>query len=337
MNQTNATPDLPDEMFDDEQPFELRESHFFTVDQKFLLSGSARSFDLYTKRGEQFLLYRSSDLPFTPQDAETLGQSGTKVLYILNSEREKYLHYIEKNMLTTLVDNTIPMESRAATLYDMSTSVIGDLLANPDSKRHVTRSRELVDGIASFVGHAPGALQSLFQQDRMDAYVVTHCINTCVFGIGLAAAVGVKDPNDIRLLGLGCLLHDIGKQVIPERIVNKPGKLSPQEWMIMKRHPELGVQLCRKSGGIEELALHPILQHHERIDGSGYPRALKGDQIHLFGKITAAADIFDALTSDRPYSPANETFPALKLMKEQLEGKLDPEIFRHLILMLKAG
>ena len=336
-----TTPELPQELpegsFDDDQPFELKESHFFAVDQKFLLSGAARGFDLFTRRGDQFLLYRSGDLAFTVDDADALGQAGFRVLHILNSQREKYLQYLEKTMLTTLVDESIPVEARSTALYDMSASVIGDLMANPDSKRHIARSKELVEGIATFVGHAPGAFQSLFSLDRLDAYVVTHCINTCIFGIGLGNTMGITDGAEIKALGLGCLLHDLGKQVIPQRIVNKPAKLSAQEWAIMKRHPELGVQLCRKSGGIEELSLLAIQQHHERLDGTGYPQELRGDQIHLFARIVAAADVFDAMTSARPYSPGHDTFPALKLMKEQLAGKLDPEVFRQLVLMLKAN
>ena len=342
MNATEFSDECSADPFDGDPLLTLGDAQFFSVDRNVLLSDPARDFDLYVKRGARFLLYRSKEFSFTAEDATALVKGGTRVLYILNSEHGKYIQYLEKSLLTTLVDEAIPLDTRAAALYDLSASVIGDLAANPKSKRNLARSKDVVDGIARFAGCSSGALRSLFSQERPEAYAITHGIDTCIYGIGLGAASGIKDPDDLRALGVGCLLHDVGKHLLPDRIVNKPAQLSAAEWTILKRHPELGAQICRNSGEIDERSLVPIQQHHERMDGSGYPQGLSGDQIHLFSRITATADVFDALTSDRPSSPASEafpaqgTFPALKTMKEQLEGKIDPETFRQLVLMLKA-
>lgn len=330
--------EFPEDLFDtdDDEPFELDSSHFFAVDTKFLTSTSGREFDIYIEQRGKYLLYRSMDTILTKEDTEKDRQGGRNTLYILNSEREKYLNYIEGSMLSTLMDDTISASDTSSALYNMSTNVVSDILANPESKRSVNRGKKLIKGLTTFLNNAPDAMQHLFNQDRMESYIVTHCINVAIFGLGIATRVGVTDPEEVQALGLGCLLHDVGKQIIPQRIINKPGKLSPQEWVIVKRHPDLGVQLCKKAGGVSDLALRAIVEHHERLDGSGYPRALKGDDIHLFGRICAAADVLDAITSDRPFQDARDTFPALKEMKNEANSKLDPVIFIELVKMLQS-
>jgi HD-GYP domain-containing protein (c-di-GMP phosphodiesterase class II) len=335
----NSSADFADafatDPFEGDHPLERDEDQFFAVDRNFVLSGTTREFDLYIRGGERFLLYRSKEFPVTAADATALAKGGTRTLYVLNSERGQYVAHLEKSMLQTVVDDSIPLDARADALYDLSASVISDLAANPMSKRNLSRSRDVVDGIATFIGFSSGALRSLFSCERSEAYAITHGIDTCIYGIGLGVASGIRDRDELRALGVGCLLHDVGKHLIPERIVNKPAHLSSAEWAILRRHPELGVQICRNSQEIDERSLVPIQQHHERLDGSGYPRGLSGDQIHLFSRITAAADVFDALTSDRPYADAEPTFPALKRMKDEMDGKLDTDAFRQLVLMLK--
>ena len=313
---------------------ELDESHFFPVSLEHLGLQTAREFDLYVKRESGFALYRRGDVPLTAADLASLDGKIDKTFYVLRSERDKFMLYMEESVMSEMIDDSVPLEKRADALYSLSAAVITELLADPASKRSVQRCRRLVDGVAKFAANAPAALRSLFTQDRMEPYLVTHSIDACVFGIGIGRRLGVDNPDDIRDLGLGCLLHDIGKRAIPESILSKPGNLSPQEWMVMKKHPELGLRMCEKAGGVPALTGVTIIQHHEMVDGSGYPKGLAGDDIHLFGRIIGGADIFDALTSDRPYARGRDSFPALKLIKSEFRDKLDPAVFTELVRML---
>ncbi|MFC1512341.1 HD-GYP domain-containing protein, partial [Candidatus Latescibacterota bacterium] len=122
-------------------------------------------------------------------------------------------------------------------------------------------------------------------------------------------------------------LHDIGKSLIPIRILNKKGTLSSIEWEIIKEHPDKGYRLLEKFGTISEEIEIIVLQHHERHDGNGYPRGLKGEQIHIYAKICMIADVFDALTSYRPYKEKYSTFDALKIMKNEMYKNFNPEFF----------
>ena len=133
------------------------------------------------------------------------------------------------------------------------------------------------------------------------------------------------DKEHIVELTLGALLHDLGKVAIPHDVLNKPGRLSNKEFTLIKNHPMVGAKKIRDMGlpDSERLAI-VALEHHEHLDGHGYPRGLKGDQIHPYGRIAAVADVYDALTSERAYKRPYTPAIAYKLMKFCSPGQFDP-------------
>ena len=133
-----------------------------------------------------------------------------------------------------------------------------------------------------------------------DNYTFAHSVNTCVLGVCLAKKMRIPG-HEMRKLAVGLLLHDIGKLLVPESIVNKPGKLTDEEFKVMKKHSQYGWELLRKNNTISPLSRIVALQHHEKYNGTGYPDNLKSDKIHIFGQIAAIADVYDAMTSDRIY------------------------------------
>jgi HD-GYP domain-containing protein (c-di-GMP phosphodiesterase class II) len=146
-----------------------------------------------------------------------------------------------------------------------------------------------------------------------DAYTFQHSIDVTIMGVVLAKRAG-WDASKVRLFGIGCMLHDIGKVFIPEELLRKPGRLTPDEFDTMKRHPKLGYDLIKSiAPTLGSLVPQVAYQHHERQDGSGYPRSLTGNntlgrnapgQIHEFGSLAAVADVYDAMASMRPYRKA---------------------------------
>lgn len=133
-----------------------------------------------------------------------------------------------------------------------------------------------------------------------DNYTFSHSVNTCILGIALAKKLKVS-PVDISKLAIGLILHDIGKILVPESVVNKPGKLTDEEFKLMKKHSEFGWDILKKKDEIAPLSRIIALQHHEKYNGTGYPDGLKSDKIHFFAQIAALADVYDAMTSDRIY------------------------------------
>ena len=159
-------------------------------------------------------------------------------------------------------------------------------------------------------------------------YLYAHAVNVAV----LSVMIGVNlDYNAIRLkeLAWGALLHDLGEMVVPPEIAGKQGKLSPEEWLEVKKHPEQGFELMRK--GSREIPMpvaHVAFQHHENFDGSGYPRRLKGDEIHEYARIVAVANVYDALVADRPFRPGFSSHIACEMMMTMAGRFLDLDILK---------
>ena len=157
-----------------------------------------------------------------------------------------------------------------------------------------------------------------------DMYTFAHSVNVAMLSGILATLLGM-DKEHIVELTLGALLHDLGKVAIPHDVLNKPGRLSNKEFTLIKNHPMVGAKKIRDMGlpDSERLAI-VALEHHEHLDGHGYPRGLKGDQIHPYGRIAAVADVYDALTSERAYKRPYTPAIAYKLMKFCSPGQFDP-------------
>ncbi|ORM66976.1 HD-GYP domain-containing protein [Pantoea rwandensis] len=158
---------------------------------------------------------------------------------------------------------------------------------------------DLVDDIAGTITREPTALLSVARLKNHDDYTYLHSMAVCGLMISLGKKMGL-DEHQQRRLGMGGLLHDVGKAAVPLEILNKPGKLTDEEFTIMREHPIVGAQMLMEADAGEDL-LDIALHHHEKVDGSGYPHKLKGEEISLFSRIAAVCDVYDAVTSDRPY------------------------------------
>lgn len=157
------------------------------------------------------------------------------------------------------------------------------------------------------------ALSLLSDVYVFDNYIFVHSLNVTIYTLGLAVELGYTEKQLLEI-GLGALLHDIGKIVIPSEILNKPGRLTDEEFDIIKTHPRAGFDLLRQAPNISLLTAHCAFQHHERINGSGYPQGLKEDQIHEYAKIIGIADVFDAVTSQRVYRKPMLPHEALEML-----------------------
>jgi HD-GYP domain-containing protein (c-di-GMP phosphodiesterase class II) len=132
-------------------------------------------------------------------------------------------------------------------------------------------------------------------------------------------------------LGAGALIHDIGKTRLDKELLNKPGQLTPEEYNEIKRHSETGFEILRANREMSLLSAHIAFQHHERWDGQGYPRGLRGEEIHPYSRIVSVADVFDALVADRPYRKAFSTNQAISLMRRMSGTQFEPTILEVLI------
>ncbi|MDQ2068912.1 HD-GYP domain-containing protein [Natronospira bacteriovora] len=171
---------------------------------------------------------------------------------------------------------------------------------------------QMVDAITDY----PDVAIWLTQMKNKDEYTSLHCLNVCVLTVAFCRHLGYS-RTDLETIGIGALLHDIGKSKTPEHILNKPGRLSPEEWQIMQRHPEDGYRMMQEAGGdIPDVALQIIRGHHRRVNGAGYPEQFPLGELDVPVLTVAIADVYDAMTSERCYHQAMAADEVLRLMRK---------------------
>ncbi|WP_395703937.1 HD-GYP domain-containing protein [Aquabacterium sp.] len=194
------------------------------------------------------------------------------------------------------------------------------------------RCLPLVDEITRSVYRNPGALVSLARLKTQDDYTYMHSVAVCALMVALARQLGLDDEQ-CRQAGMAGLLHDLGKAKMPLDILQKPDKLTDAEFAVIRTHPERGYELLQEGKGASELAMDVCLHHHERPDGRGYPHQLSGDALSPFARMGAVCDVYDAITSNRPYKSG--WCPAESIARmASWKGQFDDAIFRAFVKSL---
>ena len=194
-------------------------------------------------------------------------------------------------------------------------------------------AKQLVEEISDSVARNPGALISLARLKTADDYTYMHSVAVCAMMVGLAKQMGL-DEQQTRLAGMAGLMHDLGKALMPMEVLNKPGKLTDAEFRIIKGHPTEGHRMLLTGRDANPVVLDVCLHHHEKTDGSGYPEGLKTDQISLFAKMGAVCDVYDAITSNRPYKLGWDPAESLRKMAEWANGHFDGQVFQAFVKSL---
>jgi len=188
----------------------------------------------------------------------------------------------------------------------------------------------LVEEISSSVMRNPGALVSLARLKSADDYTYMHSVAVCALMISLGRQLGIEGEM-LREVGMAGLLHDMGKAFTPKEVLNKPGKLTDEEFAIMKRHPVEGHRVLLEGGAVGDIPLDVCLHHHEKVDGSGYPHRLPDEKISLYAKMGAVCDVYDAITSNRPYKAGWDPAESIRKMTEWSKGHFDLRVFQAFV------
>jgi putative nucleotidyltransferase with HDIG domain len=189
----------------------------------------------------------------------------------------------------------------------------------------VERMEPIVDKMAGSILRNSGALLSLSRIKNKDEYTFQHSVGVAALLIAFCRGLGL-DEETIRQAGIGGMVHDVGKMQTPDRILNKPGKLTDEEFTVMRHHVVASREILEITPNISQTALHVAAQHHERYDGSGYPNRLKGEQISPIGQMAAIIDVYDAITSDRVYHKGMPPTEALRKLFEWSKFHFKPEL-----------
>ncbi len=230
----------------------------------------------------------------------------------------------------------VPFEEELAVarqVYQAAKTIIQEAMHDARLGRalNVEAVRAVVTDMTDSVFRNPDALSSLSRLKRFDEYTFYHSVNTALLAMSLGKSLGF-DRSMLHLAGVGTLLHDIGKTKVPLAILNKPGRFEAHEMEIMKQHVLRGVEVLAGTTDLGDSYVQPALEHHERVNGAGYPHRRARKDLSQFGLITAIVDIYDAMTSDRCYHKGQPAHQALQLLyRLSLEGHLDPALVQQFI------
>lgn len=256
--------------------------------------------ELYIQRpGRTFAeLYRGASYPLEAADLERLRADGVDHLYVRTDRAEAYRDYLCQHVLH---DRSIPQPARMRALREVTRVTFQDALNANDCSQLVGVATAFGDNLAEMMTEQSLAFRELYSTLEHDYYTFTHVCNVSIYCVTLAHRLGLCEAQHLPELAAGALLHDIGKRHIPAHVLNKPGKLSDEEWGLVREHPGEGFRELAVRNDLTWGQLMMVYQHHERLDGSGYPAGIVGDEMHPWARVCAVVDVFDALTCHRPY------------------------------------
>lgn len=241
---------------------------------------------------------------------------------------------VPEGLRESISDKKLPPLTKAKRVHEYSGEMIKNLMDNP-SAESIRETKQAVNDVVDLILDDLETSQHLMMITDHDYYTYTHSVHVGVLSVCLARNLFRRsNAHDLHELGAGFFLHDLGKVRIDQGIINKPGKLTDEEMGEMKKHPNLGFKILHETKQMTEESKIIVLQHHERFDGTGYPKGIRGNDLHVYGKICAIADVYDALTTDRPYRKKMQPFEGLKIMKEQMLHHFQQDMFEQFVLMI---
>lgn len=234
--------------------------------------------------------------------------------------------------------DTVSVEEELAPARDSHQEAcdrIGNILDDVRSGRklNVTAAEQAVSSMIESILRNPDAFMWLSKLKNKDSYTYAHSIDACALAITFGRHLGLPRP-ELEQVAVGTLLFDIGKMKLPEELLEKPGRLTEEEFTLMQAHVAHSVELMADTKGISRASIEVAYSHHERHNGSGYPRGLTSDQTSVYGKIAAIVDCYDAITSDRPYSVAVSPHEAIRSLYEWRNVDFQEEVVEQFIQCL---
>jgi HD-GYP domain-containing protein (c-di-GMP phosphodiesterase class II) len=243
---------------------------------------------------------------------------------------------VAPELLEAIRDKRMAPEQKSRMVYHHSREMMDRLLEVPTAE-NIKAGKEAIRSVSDLVLSDSDTATAMLRITAHDFYTYTHSVNVGFTSLMLAKALfGNSDGHDMHELAAGFFLHDLGKVKVDPAIINKPARLTEAEMRRMRIHPYQGYKILKEAEAMSEECRIVVMEHHELFDGSGYPKRIGGDQIHIYGRICCIADVFDALTAERSYKKAMTPFDALSLMRDKMPNHFDKKLFTRFVTLFKA-
>jgi putative nucleotidyltransferase with HDIG domain len=309
--------------------------HYMPVAVETLSGAEQANFDLFFHgNGGRPALFRSRSVPLTDESLQRLVRSGVRTLLIGSCDRAAYEQHLHARLSAS---SKLSPAGRYALLTGTARSVFEGALRGNNVAGMVCAAEQFGTGLADLLSEGQSILREMFDLMLHDYYTFTHSANVATYCAGVARELGISDRTDLARMAAGALLHDIGKRQVPRRVLNAPSKLSAAQREMMQRHPQIGFEELSSDPDLTWSQLMMVYQHHERLDGRGYPVGIVGDEIDFWAQICGVVDVFDALTCDRPYRTAMSVAAACEFLERRVGGSFDQEIVHCLTTMMRPA
>lgn len=276
--------------------------------------------------GDEMQLYRSPDVPLTEADLKNLISRGHTRLFVRADEHADYQQYLRDSLQTILVDESLPVPHQFGALDGVARDVLAHSFAAGKTDQTVDTSRDLAQKTVELICRKDVTETDLMGIMRHDYYTFTHSANVSYYCVMLANALQICDSDGLVDIAAAALLHDVGKLEIPDTILCKPGRLSDAEFAAIRRHPTTGFRMLCHRKDLSYAQMMMVYQHHERLDGKGYPVGVIAEEIHDWARVCTVADVFEALTSNRPYRAGMSRERAFEIMDRDRGLAFDEDI-----------
>lgn len=286
-------------------------------------------FDLYVTIGERMIHYMRAGDHLAPEKILSFEKKAPESFYILATDRANYQAFVRGGLMSTTLDT----KQKALILRESTMGLVEELFERPDIETALSDAKQVVEDFVAFMDSDAEAMVNLIGLSSHDFYTYNHSLDVSIYSLGLGQAIGFRGA-DLHELGLGGLFHDIGKRHIPLDIICKNGPLSDDEWAQMQKHPQYGLVILNEHNSSDNIKACAF-EHHESMQGNGYPQQLAGSEIHAMARVVAVADTYDALTTKRSYNDPMKPTDAIQLMCDKLGGKYDPDVMQALVAIFQ--
>jgi len=281
---------------------------------------------LFLKTAGNYVLYKSHGSDFTRQDAVRLIENKVEFLYVSPGDMEVINEYMESNAERLLKSDAFDARTKGKIMYQTSINFVGDIFGNPQKAGDLERSKRLMENLMLYLANDPNALGSLETVMTHNYYTFVHSIQVTALAIMMHSEAYMLSRDEMVDVGMGCILHDIGKMFISADILNKSGKLTDSEIAIFRRHPQEGYKYLKEKTTLSELSLSIVRDHHERNNGNGYPSGLKGEQLSRSVQVAALCDVYCSLAVDKTGRKGLSPWMILHLMRQEMQGSFNDKL-----------
>lgn len=305
---------------------------FFTQN---IIDNSRTDFDVFVEVDQQMILYSGIHYRWNRDELTALIEKGYQNLFIKTKDDSKAKTYQAISKIPK-IDASLPPKERIISIEQVGMHFVKTMHAENISAASIDKADQISQAIVSCIGEDPKSIQHLSGLGDFDLYTYFHSVRVACYSVAIAQQMGMSSQADLGAIGLGCLMHDIGKKEIDLAILNKNGALTKQEWEAMRSHPIKGHKLVEESL-LQQVPREIILHHHEKANGQGYPHGLDKHSLIDEVQIATIGDIFDALTSSRSYQNKRSRYEALQFMKHKMVGnEVSIDAFKALVQALNA-